>query len=154
MARATKLISNGSTLPDQKKMDAHRLSEAVGLSQFSTCSRRQVGAILVQNNIIVAEGYNGVSSGEIHCKDGGCPRGGMSVQDVPPGSDYNAFPCKAIHAEHNAILRAGWERCKGATLYVTDEPCTQCTVLIKHVGIERVVTSASFAQNEQREEAT
>lgn len=139
MARATKLISNGSTLPDQEKMDAHRLSEAVGLSQFSTCTRRQVGAILVQNNVIVAEGYNGVSSGEVHCVDGGCPRGLLSYAEAPAGVDYNLYPCHAIHAEHNAILRAGIDRCKGATLYVTDEPCTQCTVLIKHVGIERVV---------------
>lgn len=111
------------------------------MSRFSNCIRRQVGAVLVQNNIIIAEGYNGPPSGEVHCSDGGCPRGAMSMQDVPPGSDYNAFPCVAIHAEHNAILRAGMERCKGATLYVTDEPCIQCSTLIKHVGIERVVVS-------------
>lgn len=120
-------------------MDAYRISQAVGLSQFSTCSRRQVGAVLVKNNKIVGEGYNGVISGAVHCVDGGCPRGKLSYDEVPAGSDYNLAPCVAIHAEHNAILLAGVSQANGATLYVTDEPCTQCSTLIKHVGIERVV---------------
>lgn len=127
------------TLPDQQKMDQYRLLQAAGLAQFSTCSRRQVGAVLVKDNKIVGEGYNGVISGAIHCVDGGCPRGKLSYDEVPAGSDYNMAPCLAIHAEHNAILLAGKERCTGATIYVTDEPCTQCATLIKHVGIERVV---------------
>ena len=127
-------------MPDQKKMDQHRLAEAAGLVQFSTCTRRQVGPVLVnREGKIVGEGYNGVSSGEAHCVDGGCPRGLLAYSDVPAGVDYNLYPCRAIHAEHNAILLAGVERAKGGTIYVTDEPCTQCSVLIKHVGIERVV---------------
>jgi len=63
----------------------------------------------------------------------------MPVSEVPPGSDYNAFPCHAIHAEHNAILQAGLAACAGATLYVTDEPCRQCLNLIEHAKIARVV---------------
>jgi dCMP deaminase len=127
-------------MPDQKKMDQYRLLQAAGLAQFSTCTRRQVGAVLVnREGKIVGEGYNGVSSGEVHCVDGGCPRGLLAYSDVPAGVDYNLYPCRAIHAEHNAILLAGVERARGGTIYVTDEPCTQCSVLIKHVGIERVV---------------
>lgn len=126
-------------MPDQKKMDEYRLLQAAGLAQFSTCSRRQVGAVLVKDNFAIGEGYNGVRSGAIHCVDGGCPRGQLSYEEVPAGSDYNLAPCYAIHAEHNAILSAGKDRARGATLYVTDEPCQQCDNLIKHVGIERVV---------------
>ena len=105
----------------------------------STCSRRKVGAVVVKNNRVIGQGYNGVPSGEVHCIDGGCPRGQLTYDQVDAGADYNLYPCKAIHAEHNAILQAGWEACKGATIYVTDAPCTQCSNLIVHVGIRRVV---------------
>lgn len=108
-------------------------------SQRSTCSRRKVGAVVVKDNKVIGQGYNGVASGKMHCEDGGCPRGNMSVSDVPAGSDYNLWPCYAIHAEHNAILDAGLSDCKGATIYVTDEPCQQCTNLIEHARIGEVI---------------
>lgn len=119
---------------DQTFMDVARV-----WSYRSTCTRRQVGAVVVKNNRVIGQGYNGVASGKTHCMDGGCPRGQMSVHEAPPGSDYNQFPCFAIHAEHNAILQAGLSFCAGATLYVTSEPCQQCTNLIEHAGIERIV---------------
>lgn len=58
---------------------------------------------------------------------------------VPAGADYNQFPCYAIHAEHNAILQAGLQSCEGAVIYVTDEPCQQCTNLIEHAKIGEVI---------------
>lgn len=57
---------------------------------------------------------------------------------VPPGSDYNVYPCVAIHAEHNAILQAGFAACRGAVIYTTEMPCYQCATLINHVGIKEV----------------
>jgi dCMP deaminase len=115
------------------------LDLAVLWSTMSTCSRRQVGAVVVQDRKVIGNGFNGVASGKQHCVDGGCPRGQLTYEQVKPGSDYNQFPCYAIHAEHNAILQAGLERCVGATLYVTDLPCTQCTNLIEHAKIGRIV---------------
>lgn len=108
-------------------------------SQRSTCSRRKVGAVVVKDNKVIGQGYNGVASGRTHCNQGGCPRGGMGVGEVPPGSDYNQFPCYAIHAEHNAILNAGLGACEGSSLYVTAEPCQQCTNLIEHARIGEVI---------------
>lgn len=108
-------------------------------SKMSTCSRRQVGAVLVKNKKVIGNGFNGVPSGAIHCIDGGCPRGLLSYDEVAGGADYNLYPCHAIHAEHNAILQAGLRECEGATLYVTDEPCQQCLNLIEHAKIGRVV---------------
>ncbi len=108
-------------------------------STMSTCSRRQVGAVVVQDRKVIGNGFNGVASGRRHCVDGGCPRGALSQEECPSGSDYNEFPCLAIHAEHNAILQAGLAECSGATLYVTDKPCTQCSNLIEHAKISRVV---------------
>lgn len=105
---------------------------------MSTCSRRQVGAVVVRDRKVIGNGFNGVVAGAAHCVDGGCPRGGMGPE-VPPGADYNQFPCYAIHAEHNAILQAGLRECRGATLYCTDQPCQQCANLIEHAKIGRVV---------------
>jgi deoxycytidylate deaminase len=56
------------------------------------------------------------------------------------GLDYEATGCRAAHAEVNAIIRAGRDRCIGATIYVTDEPCFGCSVVIEAAGIVRVVT--------------
>lgn len=108
-------------------------------AQRSTCTRRQVGAVLVKDNRVIGNGYNGVASNLTHCTEGGCPRGQLSYAEVGAGADYNAFPCHAIHAEHNAILQAGIRSCVGATLYTTQPPCQQCANLIEHVGIERVI---------------
>ena len=107
-------------------------------SQRSTCTRRQVGAVVVRDKQVIGQGYNGVASGKTHCTDGGCPRGKLGAE-VPPGADYNQFPCRALHAEHNAILDAGYRSCEGAVLYVTDVPCQQCTNLIEHSKIGRIV---------------
>lgn len=101
------------------------------VSKRSTCSRRQVGAVLVKSNRIVSTGYNGAASKKPHCIDGGCPRGKLSYDEVPEGYDYNAAPCVAIHAEANALLRAGHSATSGGYLYVTTEPCQQCWNLIE-----------------------
>lgn len=105
----------------------------------STCSRRQVGAVVVKGNRIIGQGYNGVASGRTHCIDGGCPRGLLSHEEVPKDADYNLYPCKALHAEYQAITDAGKQACAGATIYVTDSPCLQCTNMIEDAKIERVI---------------
>lgn len=108
-------------------------------STMATCSRRQVGAVVVQHKSVIGVGFNGVASGKLHCVDGGCPRGLLDYSEAPAGADYNLFPCYAIHAEHNAILQAGLKACAGATIYITDEPCQQCTNLIERARIGRIV---------------
>ncbi|ATW69411.1 deoxycytidylate deaminase [Streptomyces phage Olicious] len=107
-------------------------------SEEAKCTRRQVGAVLVKDGHIISTGYNGVPSGRKHCTEGGCPRGKLSYDDVPMGADYNAAQCTAIHAEANALLRAGG-RAEGGTIYVTAEPCQQCRNLILGAGVSLVV---------------
>lgn len=114
------------------------LSLAQHWATMATCSRRKVGAVVVQDRKVIGNGFNGVPGGRLHCVDGGCPRG-LLGPEVPPGADYNVYPCLAIHAEHNAILQAGLEACVGATIYVTDAPCQQCSNLIEHAKIARIV---------------
>lgn len=126
-------------MTDRPSWDDFFKGLAVYWSLMSTCSRRQVGAVVVKDRMVLGEGFNGVVSGKKHCIDGGCPRGQLSYSEVPAGADYNQFPCHAIHAEANALYRAGLDACNGAALYVNAEPCTQCSALIERFGISKVV---------------
>ena len=96
--------------------DQYFMVQAALLASRSTCKRLSVGAVLVRDKRIIAGGYNGAVSGDDHCIDEGCYlRDGHCV--------------RTIHAEMNAILqcaRFGMST-DGASLYVTDFPCLQCT---------------------------
>ena len=116
------------------------LAVAKIMAERAICTRRQVGAVIVKDNRIIATGYNGTPPGEPHCgAEGGCWRGQMPHVKIEPGSDYNQYPCSAVHAEANAIIRAGHAACKGGTIYVTCAPCQQCDNMIKAAEIKKVV---------------
>jgi dCMP deaminase len=116
--------------------DEYYLGIAEAVSKRAECSRRLVGAIVVRDHTIVSTGYNGAPAGERSCLDGACPR---ATSNAEPGTGYAASGCVAIHAEANAIIRAGRDRCLGATIYVNQPPCDLCSALIKAAGIARVV---------------
>ena len=116
--------------------DTYYLGIADAVAARAECSRRKVGAVIVRDHSIVATGYNGAPAGHRSCLDGSCPRATSSSE---PGTGYAASGCVAIHAETNAIIRAGRERCLGATIYVTAPPCDLCAPLIKAAGIKQVV---------------
>lgn len=121
------------TRPD---WDEYFLGIADAVSKRAACTRSQVGAVLVKDKRIIASGYNGAIAGAIECTEGGCPRGRMSIEEMPRGSDYSN--CIAIHAEVNALAYARTEA-RGATLYVTRAPCDWCSKVIDAFGIDRVV---------------
>ena len=104
----------------------------------STCMRAQHGAVIVnQEHRILTTGYNGSPPGTFHCVDKGeCLRERMQI---PSGQRYEL--CRALHAEHNALLQASKNgiSVKGATLYITDIPCELCSKQIHAVGIKEVV---------------
>lgn len=114
--------------------DSYFLDLAHTVATRATCSRRQVGAVVVKDRRIVSSGYNGGPSGYPHCLDGACPR---AASDAPSGADYER--CIAIHAEANALLFASPEQRDGATLYCTFFPCFGCAKLIANAGIAEVV---------------
>ena len=98
---------------------------AVIWGRNSYCKRRQVGAILVKDRMIISDGYNGTPSGfENQCED----ENGVTKPYV-------------LHAEANAITKVAkpGNSSKGATLYVTAAPCIECAKLIIQAGIARVV---------------
>jgi dCMP deaminase len=114
----------------QKLLDQRYLKMAMIWSQNSYCKRRQVGALLVKNKMIISDGYNGTPSGfENVCED-------ENDQTKP----------YVLHAEANAITKvakSGNSR-NNATLYVTSSPCLECSKLIIQAGIKRVVFTESY----------
>ena len=107
------------------------------VSTWSSCIRRQVGAIIVKDKRILTTGYNGDPSGVSSCKDREkCIR---IERNIASGTCQEI--CYAVHAEQNAICQAAklGLAIDGATLYCTHQPCTICARLIINSGIKKVV---------------
>ena len=102
----------------------------------STCTRRQVGAVIVKERRLLTSGYNGAPRGLAHCQEVGCLREKMAI---PSGERHEL--CRGTHAEQNAIVQAAvyGVPIEGATLYCTHHPCSGCTKLIINAGIVRFV---------------
>lgn len=114
----------------QKRLDLRYLRMARIWAENSYCHRRQVGALVVKNKMIISDGYNGTPSGfENVCED-----------------DNNVTKPYVLHAEANAItkLARSSNNSDGATLYVTDAPCIECSKLIIQAGIKRVVYAKQY----------
>lgn len=116
-----------------------------------TCLRRNVGAIIVKNDIIVSTGYAGAPRGRANCSDlCVCRREQLGV---PRGQRYEL--CRSVHAEQNCIIAASRDEMLGSTLYltmkdaVTDKlvpdasPCNMCRRMIINAGIEKVIVRNS-----------
>ncbi len=109
----------------QHKYDSAYLRMATEWSKLSYCKRRQVGALIVKDKMIISDGYNGTPSGfENICED-----------------DEQNTKWYVLHAEANAILKvaSSTQSCQGATLYITMSPCKDCSKLIHQAGIVRLV---------------
>jgi dCMP deaminase len=109
----------------QKQYDVAYLRMAYEWSKLSYCKRKQVGALIVKDKMIISDGYNGTPSGfENFCED---------------EEGYTKW--YVLHAEANAILKvaSSTQSCNGATLYITMSPCQQCSKLIHQAGIKRLV---------------
>jgi len=104
------------------------------------CLRRQVGAVVVKDYRIVATGYNGTPHGIENCSSGGCQRCLLRTKGKIDWYEYEES-CICIHAEQNAIIQAAYlgVSTKGATMYITANPCSTCAKMIINAGIIRVV---------------
>ena len=107
------------------KYDSAYLRIAQEWGKLSYCERKQVGAIIVKDRMIISDGYNGTPSGFENCCE----------------DDQGMTKWYVLHAEANAILKVArsTQTCDGATLYITLSPCRECSKLIHQAGITRVV---------------
>jgi dCMP deaminase len=114
----------------QNKYDKAYLRLAKEWSKLSYCKRKQVGAIIVKDKMIISDGYNGTPSGFENCCE----------------DENNTTHWYVLHAEANAILKVArsTQSCHDATLYITLSPCKECSKLIHQSGIKRVVYSQGY----------
>jgi len=114
----------------QLKYDTAYLKMALEWAKLSHCERKQVGALIVKDRMIISDGFNGTPTGfENFCED-----------------EENYTKWYVLHAEANAILKvaSSTQSCKGATLYITLSPCKECSKLIHQAGIKRVVYAQDY----------
>ncbi len=114
----------------QQQFDRSYLEMAHVWAKNSYCKRRQVGALIVKNRMIISDGYNGTPSGfENICED-----------------EHGLTKPYVLHAEANAITKVAKSNnsSEGATLYITSSPCVECAKLIIQSGIVRVVYSNEY----------
>jgi dCMP deaminase len=109
----------------QLRYDKAYLKMATEWAKLSHCKRRQVGALIVKDKMIISDGYNGTPTGFENCCE----------------DDEGYTKWYVLHAEANAILKvaSSTQSTRGSTLYVTLSPCTDCSKLIFQSGIVRVV---------------
>lgn len=118
----------------QLKYDKAYLRMASEWAKLSYCHRRQVGALIVKDRMIISDGYNGTPTGmENICED-----------------DAGYTKWYVLHAEANAILKVASSNhsCRDATLYLTMSPCQECSKLIHQAGIKRLVYMQRYKNTE------
>lgn len=126
-------MDNDKQPSKQELLDQRYLAMARIWAQNSYCKRRQVGALLVKDKMIISDEYNGTPSGfENDCED-----------------DDKTKPY-VLHAEANAITKVACSNnsSQGATMYITASPCIECAKLIIQAGIRRVVYSDEYRSTE------
>jgi dCMP deaminase len=114
----------------QLELDKRYLRMATVWAENSYCKRRQVGALIVKDQMIISDGYNGTPAGfENVCED-----------------EHGITKPYVLHAEANAITKIARSNnsSEGATLYVTASPCIECAKLIIQAGIKRVVFAEKY----------
>lgn len=114
----------------QRLLDERYLRMTKIWSENSYCQRRKVGAILVKDNMIISDGYNGTPSG---------------FPNICESEEGTTLPY-VLHAEANAITKVARSNnsSEGSTLYVSTSPCMECSKLIIQAGIKRVVFSELY----------
>ncbi len=114
----------------QLKYDTAYLKMAFEWGKLSHCKRKQVGALIVKDRMIISDGFNGTPTGFENCCE----------------NEEGITKWEVLHAEANAILKvaSSTQSAKDATLYITLSPCPQCSKLIHQAGIKRVVYAKGY----------
>ncbi|CEN35988.1 dCMP deaminase [Capnocytophaga cynodegmi] len=118
----------------QIRYDKAYMRMALEWAKLSYCKRKQVGAIIVKDRMIISDGYNGTPTGFDNC-----------CEDEKGDTKWYV-----LHAEANAIMKvaSSTQSSQGATLYITMSPCKECSKLIHQSGIKRVVYKDAYKDNE------
>jgi len=118
----------------QLRYDSAYLKMALEWAKLSHCKRKQVGALIVKDRMIISDGYNGTPTGFDNCCEG----------------EDDKTHWYVLHAEANAMMKIAksTHNADGATLYITLSPCKECSKLILQAGIKRVVYINSYKDDD------
>ena len=118
------------------KNDSYYMDYAIKISSTANCIKGKVGAILVKDNKIIAEGVNSVPIGIKPCTEETCLRKKLILK-----SGENQELCFVVHAEQNALIDALNNKVdvKDSTLYVTKQPCIICAKMLINAGIKKII---------------
>jgi len=142
MSRSNWADEPGKKCEDKRPShDEYFMKMAHLVKERSTCYRRFVGAVIVKDTHLLTTGYNGNPKGMKHCEEIGCLR-----QELKVSSGQMHELCTGVHSEQNAIIQAAvfGVSIKGATMYVTDTPCSVCARMIINAGIKEVVYEGTY----------
>ena len=119
-----------------EKNDKYFMNYALEISTNANCIKGKVGAILVKNNKIIAEGVNSVPNGIKPCTEKTCLRKKLNLK-----SGENQELCFVVHAEQNALINALNNKIdvNNSTLYVTKQPCIICAKMLINAGIKKII---------------
>ena len=117
----------------QLKYDKAYMRMAFEWAKLSHCDRKQVGALIVKERMIISDGFNGTPTGFENCCE----------------EEDGSTKWYVLHAEANAILKVAGstQSCKNSTLYITLSPCKECSKLIHQSGIKRVVYANTYSDD-------
>lgn len=131
------MAQSKADLEKQKKWDNRFMDMAKLVATWSSCLRRQVGAVIAKDNRVLATGYNGAPKGVKNCLERHeCLRNKLGIE-----SGTRQEICYSVHAEQNAIAQAAklGHSVDGGTIYITHSPCSLCSRIVINAGIKRIV---------------
>ena len=142
------VVTDRPPAPERPSWDAYFMSFAKLSRTRASCIRRQVGAVIVKNNMVLTTGYNGAPRGLPHAAEVGCLRDRLGV---PSGQRHEL--CRGLHAEQNAIIQAARHGIciEGAAMYCTTHPCVICIKMIINAGLIRVTYLEGYADDIARQ---
>ncbi|TDF96774.1 deoxycytidylate deaminase [Paenibacillus piri] len=137
----------------RKDWDTYFLDMAYMASTRSRCSRRHVGAVLVQGKKLLGAAYNGAPMGVPDCSEAGC----MLVEEIELADNDGAEQLvkkqrciRTIHAEQNLLLFTDPKDREGSVVYVTDQPCWTCANMLANSGILEIVYHRPYPKDSEK----
>ncbi|MDR1775697.1 MAG: cytidine/deoxycytidylate deaminase family protein [Actinomycetes bacterium] len=143
--------AGGETASSQRtrpSWDEYFMKIAHEVATRSTCTRRQIGALIVRDKRILATGYNNVPCGIEHCTTRGCLRDQLHI---PSGERHEL--CRGIHAEQNAVVQAARNgiTIDNSIVYCTAQPCILCAKILINAGVKEIVFEGGYPDELSRE---